>query len=274
MVGPPTRKAEAEPRICGRTGLSLVPADGTSIWRVAKTSYGPLNPEQRTATGDRGLWGRYDVPLHRTVYGALPVEAAYGESLAWARAKFSIDGPQMRDLFDDVDAQDTTSLREVVEQEWAGIGFGHMPPGAVPAGWRQERALHELELPSSGWFVDIEAAASVAAVGKSLRAALAALGVRALTVGHLRSEERRVTTTIADWVWHQVLDDGSLPHGVRFGSKHGSDWHCWAIWLRAVDDGRGLESEPVSDRGGSAIGPPDQNEALNRIGELFHLKIT
>lgn len=55
---------------------------------------------------------------------------------------------------------------------------------------------------------------------------------------------------IATWVREQILDDGSLPLGIRFRSKHGSGY-CWAYWLRRRDDG--LEDEPMSADSGQEI---------------------
>ncbi len=100
------------------TGLALRPAAGATIWRIAKTSFGALNPEERKTGSKAETWGRYDVRQHRTIYGASPIETAYGESLAWARMKLTLDQPQLRELFDDVDPDDTTSLREQVQQDW------------------------------------------------------------------------------------------------------------------------------------------------------------
>ena len=56
-------------RICGKTGLALV--DGPdSAYRVAKESYGPLNPQERgLLSDDRSLWYRFDTP-GRTIYAA------------------------------------------------------------------------------------------------------------------------------------------------------------------------------------------------------------
>lgn len=258
-------------RVCTSTGLALV---GTTpqqtIWRIAKTSYGPLNPPHRAGTGSRLDWGRYDVPGHRTVYGAAPPQAAYAESIAFARPAFDAGTVLMRDLFDDVDPLDNTPLFEVIDRQWADRD--HQPPGLLAAGWRQERLIYELRLPETGWFVDIEAAVSVAAVAGGLGKELARLGLRTLTVADLRGPDRTVTTTIAKWVRAQTLDDGSLPHGVQFGSKHGSDWHCWAVWLRAVDDGKTLSEEPTQSDDGHEIQRRELNPPLAEVADLFQIR--
>lgn len=265
----------AESTICKKTGLRLLPAVGQEAWRLAKTSFGPLNPPARPADGDRGEWGRYDVAEHRTVYSATPACAAYAESLASLRPGFSqIVGEhrvrlRTRDLFDD-DSDDGRTLDEIVETEWAERH--HMPAGSVDLRWRDARKLYKVTMPRQGWFIDIEASDSVAALAKHLGCDLAPLGIEYLTVGDLRGTSRPVTTTIAAWLWHQVLEDGSVPHGIRFGSKHGNDWTCWAIWLRAVDDGKELISEPTTADDGRCIEARYQNDDLDRIVRLFGLK--
>jgi len=256
--------------VCAKTGLLLRPAARQTIWRVAKISYGALNPLPRVEGADRGDWGRYDVAGHRTAYGASPREATYGEALASQRLKFTHSAPTWQDLFDDAPPLGVDSLLEAVEREWEKEGY--MPPGTVSGGWRHDRLVYELRLPASGWFIDIERAESIAVISRALKDELAALGLEHLTVGDLRSERRELTTIIAGWLREQVLDDGSLPHGVQSGSKHDSEWTCWAIWLRALDDGKPVAAEPTKADSGTEIKVCDQNPELHRVVELFDLK--
>lgn len=256
--------------VCAATGLLLRPAARRRIWRVAKTSYGALNPQSRVVGADTSDWGRYDVAGHRTAYGASPKEATYGESLASQRLKLAKNAPTWEALFDDPPPPGVTSLLEAVEREWSDRHY--MPPGTVAAGWRQERLIYELRLPTSGWFIDIERAESIAAISRSLKDELAGLGLEHLTVSDLRSERRDVTTTVAGWLRDRVLDDGFLPHGIQFGSKHDSAWTCWAIWLRGVDDNKPVSAEPTKSAAGSEIKVCDQNPELQRIVQLFDLK--
>jgi hypothetical protein len=257
-------------RQCSKTGLQLEPASGQRIWRIAKTSYGPLNPQERKAQSHRRDWGRYDVLGHRTIYGASPAVASYAESLAAQRLRFTREGPALTELFDDLDPDDQTSLLEAVERDWAERN--HMAPGTVAAGWRLERRLYELRLPRNGWFVAIERAESITAVSAALKSELGDLGLDQLSVGDLRSEHRVLTTTIADWVWHQTLDDGTKPHGIRFGSKHDSTWSCWAIWLRAVDDGKRLSAELTKSDKGAHILDCEHNPEMARVMKLFKIR--
>ena len=175
----------------------------------------------------------------------------------------------LADLFDDV-APGSGSLLDAVREDWAERN--HMQPGRVPQGWRQDRLVYELSLPANGWFIDIERAESIAVIGAALQHQFVTLGIDSLTTAELRGSRREVTTMVADWLRGQTLDDGTLPHGIMFGSKHDSSWHCWAIWLRAVDDGKTKAAEPTKATKGSEIDPCEHNPALRHIVNLFNLK--
>ena len=65
-----------------------------------------------------------------------------------------------------------------------------------------------------------------------------------MTLTHLTGDDRVLTTAIATGLRDEVtLDDGTLPLGIRFLSKHGHPAQgtgiCWAYWMRYVD--RGLD---------------------------------
>lgn len=248
-------------RVCESTGLTLTPSQAVQAFRIAKESYGPMNPPVRRV-GDRGTWGRYDVINHRTIYAGSPQEGSYAESLAFARPAIDVE---LQDLFDEDDS--FGSIEDEVLKEWSERH--HMPPGQVAAAWRQERKIHQLELPATGWFVEIETADSIAALTRHLAASLSMAGIERLTTAHLRGENRALTTSFAEWIHKQVLDDGSLPLGIVYGSKHDSDWRNWAIWLRAVDDGKSVSSEPTRVLSADLIDDPGHNEPLQRICGLF-----
>lgn len=271
-MGP--RRSQARPyvdpagRQCERTGVWLVPAEDF-IWRLAKESWGPLNPRRRPAAGDRSTWSRYDVAGHSTVYGGHPEVAAYAESLAEFKVALSAEQTSLRDLFDEGldDVDPDASLLSAIDSEWDNLQ--HMRPGQIPRAWRAERRFHRLT-PPTGWFVDVERSQTISAVSQGLRGELAGLSVEELTTGNLRGEDRMVTTTIAGWLWALVLDDGSLPLGVRYGSKHDSSWSCWAVWLRATDDGN-PSGEQITASDGAEIADCDHNRPLAEVARLFRL---
>jgi hypothetical protein len=256
----------ASTRVCQKTGLVLVKAKEAASWRIAKTSYGAMNPLVRETGEDRAGWGRYDVLNHRTIYAARPEDAAYAESLAFARP--ALGQITMGDLFSSMSAP-SRKLMDVVAEEWAERG--HMAPGTLPAGWRLDRLIHRIDLDQSGWFIDVESSDSVATIREQLAQTWVAMGLEEFTVAALKGENRAVTTAVADWLWHQVLDDGSLPLGVQFRSKHGSNWRCWAAWLRQTDDGYPEREETTADAG-SEIKLPDHNPPLAHVATMFGIK--
>lgn len=227
-----------------------------------------MNPPVRTAS-DRAEWGRWDVADSRTIYAGIPQECGYAETLAWARPAIDID---LADLFDPSEGETAADLGGLTltteaESEWSSRH--HMGVGKVAAGWRQERLIHELTLPESGWFVQVDAAETISAITRRWPDILASAGVQQLTTAHIHGEQRPLTTTLGEKIRGEVLWDGSLPHGVTYVSKHDSQWRCWAIWLRALDDGKPLSSEPTKAGHGAPIEPPATNPALHKVCGLF-----
>ena len=75
-------------RVCARTGLVLVASAGEAAYRVALSSYGPLNPPVRGPVGSEvSSWSRYDTYDGRTVYTASTPGCAFDEVLAGFRRR-------------------------------------------------------------------------------------------------------------------------------------------------------------------------------------------
>ena len=55
---------------------------------------------------------------------------------------------------------------------------------------------------------------------------------------------------------------GSLAHGITYSSKSGVNYTCYAVWLRALDDGKTLRSEPTRVVGGMRF-----SSRIRRIGK-------
>jgi hypothetical protein len=201
-----------------------------------------MNPKRRPIDDDRSKWSRWDVPGHRTLYGATQEKTAFREVIQYIAP--ALPPTPMTDLFDDVDDNDASTLDEQVAAELPQ--HGAMAPRSISKGWRDERTIYSLRLAPSGWFVDVAAAQSISAIGIALQDPLQELGVNELTLHELTGSDtdKKITTTIAEWVRSVILDDGSLPHGIMYRSKWGADWETWAFWLRRVDDGFPLEIEP------------------------------
>lgn len=263
----------ADIKICGVTGLALVPSAGRPGRRIQKVSYGAMAPLQRPIDEDPAHWGRYDVAGHRTIYVASTGEGAYAESLANQRISNRLRTIRLSDVFDDSESTDSPdAVLTAITREWNQL-FASMTPGKVVMGWRDARLEYPMTLPEEGWLVDVEASSTIAVLNANLRQELGDLGVDYLSVGDLRGERRAVTTMVAKWIHSRVLEDGSLPHGISYGSKHGTDYLCWAIWLRNMDDGRDSHTEPTKAGVGLEIKLPSHNPPLDKVAKQFGLKI-
>ncbi|HJT90809.1 MAG TPA: RES domain-containing protein [Mycobacterium sp.] len=253
----------------------LVGGQVDTVWRVAMTSYGPLNPPVRSDYGrnDRGGWSRWDVAGHRTIYAATCRVGALAEAIAPLRVAINLP---LTDLFTDdepFDADDDwfDDLPDTVSKEWRDERH-YMGVGQIAASWRISRGLYELRLPRNGWFVDIADSASVHVLEDSADQWMPAKRYgKPLTLSQLTGSDRMLTTSAAEWVWKQVLDDKSLPHGIYYPSKYGTDWGCLAIWLRAVDSGRSAKAEPTRQVRTHVIETADRD--VIRMADRFNLRL-
>lgn len=78
-------------------------------------------------------------------------------------------------------------------------------PWAVNVNWQMSRSLHRVTMPATA-------------------------------LSGTTSEDRAVTTILAEHIRSQTLFDGSRPLGIEFSSKTGYGT-CWAWWDRRSDDG-------------------------------------
>lgn len=250
--------------ICSVTGIALLPSEGHRVYRLAKPSFGPLNPRQRplSSVNGRGDWNRYDIPGERTIYAATRQEAAYGELLG------ALKRPQQRmlasELFDDV--VDDVTVDDLIGQDWKDAGK-RLPPYVVDIYWLYEMRLYTVTLPAAGWLIDAEHSRTVTYLHNHIPLNLVERSIAAVTVSDLRSEDRYLTTNLAEQLARAQLEDHTVAVGVRYGSKHGSDWECWAVWLR--DD---VVSTMAADDG-ELVGEPEFNAALREVLHTYGLTV-
>lgn len=241
--------------------------------RIAKPSYGPLNPPLRPEAPDVGAWGRWDIPNGRTIYAVDDVGIAYREVLAYLAPAVGVRNTKLADIFveDEDAADDPRTLLTAITTEWEELW--RIDPHKIVRGWRDARRLYVLTPPETGWIVDIEHQESIDALNLGLAQVLAKAGLSRLTCAHLLGEDRRLTVLAASWVHRQVLDDGSLPHGINFSSKHGSNGVCWAIWLRRIDDGHDASRELTKVKDQQLIEDVGRNPDLKAAADAFGLTI-
>ena len=232
------------PRTCSATGFRLLPATGGEGYKVGKTIYNPLTALTRSPDQHRDEWSRYDVVLRQTVYLAETRECAYAEVLASFKRPAGSDDPLAKDA--EALGMSVEEFIEEIAAEWAERDF--MGLGSVPAGWRHDRGMYVIELPSDGWWIDIEHPDSIAALEVHGGSTMRMHDVTALTTAHLRGDNRSLTTTLAEYAYRAPLDDGTYPRGIHFGSKHGAYW-CKAVLMEEGNNRPGdllaLSPEPI-----------------------------
>ncbi|WP_159078214.1 hypothetical protein [Homoserinimonas hongtaonis] len=124
-----------------------------------------------------------------------------------------------------------------IVEEWNALGT--MRASWLPTAFREGRELYTISFPE-GWWVDITKMETIAALNK-LAEEIDGLPEE-LTLGHLTGNDREITTAIATLLRTKIeLDDGTVPLGIEFGTKHGQPagggGTCWAYWMRQLDVG-------------------------------------
>ena len=240
--------------------MALVPASGQTVFRLAKPSYGPLNPQRRTFTSadDRSGWNRFDLPGEQTIYAASTPEGAYGELLGSLKKPTPMLASR---LFDD--AGDAT-VEELVAEDWAALGK-KLSPYEVDINWLYEFHLYTMTLPQEGWLVDSEHSRTVTFLQGNIPLRLWERSFHSVTVSDLRCEDRFVTTHLAEQLANARLTEGDKAIGLRYGSKHGSDWSCWTIWLR------NNVAQSFAVDGGDPVKAPVHNPVLAKVLETYNL---
>lgn len=236
-------------RQCTLTGLSIIEGP-VSMYRVAVCwpDRGPLNPKERRddRLEDRKDWNRFDTP-GLTIYGADQRVTAFTESLAYK-------APSARNyagLAEEARYLGISLFELLDELRRAGLPVDGMDPD-----WRLDREIYRLSFPSLPW-VDLTHPDTLIAIKGSGTA-----GADRMTMADLTGDDRAITTSVAQWIRGQLLDNGGTAAGLRYPSKFGfSDGdYCYAGFLAAPDTGctsTGVEFS-VSD--------PDLAEAVRRTG--------
>lgn len=239
-------------RICHNTGLALV-AGPVSSFRIARESYGALAPRPREVGDDPNNWSRYDT-VGRTIYSCADRVTAYMELLAPYRTKINEERRALQPAADAVGMSLEDYWNEVVS-EWDEAG--KMKATWLPRAFREGRALYTLQYPE-GWWIDVTATETIAALHDLFEGPWPTAhgeSEEPLTLADLTGDDRVLTAAIAQLIRDNVqLDDGTLPLGIQFLSKHGrpagGSGLCWAYWMRQLDSGlkepaQVVDTEPI-----------------------------
>lgn len=224
---------------CRRTGLALTPGPSRAV-RVARQSYGPLDPIERRPDSPVEGWSRYDT-LGRTVYACAARQTAYMELLAPYRSDVNRERQALQPVADHMGIPLETLWAEIVD-DWERAGTAKA--NRLPTVFREGRALYTLEFPE-GWWADIAATETLTALDDLFAdswGTSVGLVTSQLTLQHITSDDRSITTAIATLLREYVtLEDETAPLGIEFPSKHGhpadGTGACWAYWMRGRDAG-------------------------------------
>lgn len=203
--------------VCERTGLALVPASEQQTFRLAKPSYGVLNPLVRglSSSEDRAGWNRFDLSGEQTIYCASSPEGAYGELLGALKISGTYRGQ------DYLDGVGDAGLYSLIAEDWAGLG--KRPPGVVDIDWLHAHRMYTVAMPPSGWFVEIEHARTLTYLSGHIPLPLWERSIAEITVSEIRSSDRHITTELAGTLAAAVLAKRSPALGVHYHSKHGTE---------------------------------------------------
>jgi hypothetical protein len=240
-----------------------------SAYRISRSSRGAFDPVPRSGGEDVTGWSRYDT-IERTLYASDDKLTAYMELLAPYRTEIASKRRALQPVADFMGVPLSDLWRDIVA-EWEEAG--DMATKWLPRAFREGRAMYTLSFPIGSW-IDITATETLAAMPELFGDRwLTADGelTDPLTLSHLTGDDRVLTTAIAAALRERIeLDDGTLPLGIRFLSKHGRPSSgtglCWAYWMREVD--HGLDEPSVV----TAVEPIAENDEVFKAAQA-HCKI-
>jgi hypothetical protein len=247
--------------------IAVAPPLG-GFYRIARGDADPFTPpDWSRADPEDGTFGnRFDDPgaiagrptneRFRTIYCTTQRDAAFGETLA----RFRLSIPLLAQLANIDDAQ-------TIEAALSGvIDDSDKYRGVVPTDWRLRRRIGHTLIDPDLRFVDVAAAETV----QRLRSTLAPLGqvlnLPDIDLSSLTSSQRAMTQACARMIYEEIDEHGRpLYAGVRYPSRLGEDWECWAVFddrIRHAPGWPALSCPIVAE-------DPD----LERVASMFHLSI-
>lgn len=219
-------------------------APTAGLWRVARGDNPltvPLRPKPNEASGATA--NRFD-PINMdfgVLYFGSTLQACFAETLARLRP--------------------SPAMLALVEEDWKANDF--MAVGAVAADWRQRRTAVHVSLSADAIFVDVDSPVTHQFLRKELADELIALGVEDIDVGTVRGKDRRLTRALSEWTYRQQGDEGPIYSGLRYESRLGSQWECWAVFDDEAIDVVATEARSIT------LDMPE----LVEIAELFELQL-
>lgn len=241
--------------------LALIQPPAGGMYRISRAPGDPFDLPDWDRAGDDGTFGnRFDDPgavlgiprqeRYRVVYCATQREAAFGE----VTARFRLDPRLIQGLAgitdDDEPIEDT--LNGIVDPL-------HHDHGLLGYDWLQRRRLGHTMIESDTLFVDIAHANSLAHLNVVLAPLFDSLDIREFDMSSVTGPSRRLTQIASRYLFRQGFA------GVRYTSRLGRNWDCWALFENRYRHRMGFPSP------GSTISPDDAD--LAAVAKRFGLSI-
>lgn len=149
----------------------------------------------------------------------------------------------------------------------ADASYETYPAGEIGMDWVSTRVISSAWV--SGWFCDVTASKTIAALRPTFLPIARDLGLPDFDAAALKlATPRTLTQNVASFLYSQPTGiDGDPFAGVRFSSRHGDELQMWALFERNGDDPRSKSLDVVEQHRPD----PDDDEELRRAMELHRL---
>lgn len=232
---------------------------------MARAVPGPFEPPSWGYVGEDGTFGnRFDDPrMHlpevdrfRVIYCATERQVAFAETLARMRPSLrSLAGIR---LVDDDDAL-APSVPNASDPEFPYRGL-------IGENWRLPRVIGHTILNADMPFVDLGTASTSQYLRSVLAREAVEHGATDIDQSLLMESNRGFTRVVARHFYEQLNEDGSAKFaGIRYISRHDTNWECWAVFADRMIHIPGMPGFPET------IYPDDPD--LLQIAGLFDLTI-
>lgn len=254
-----------EEHTCETSGLHLLPAGGEEAFRVAKDRYGALSAKENDVIGPWPIGpsgyaedarGRFDT-IGRTIYLAESRKCSYAEVLNPFRARRAAIARVAERIGCNPDEYMERVVAEAEEN-------GRSRPWAIDVDWQMDRSMYSIQMPASGWWVQIDHPDSFSALEHLTEPVTGFTErLRMMTEARVMSEDRALTTLMAQAIRNQTLHDGSEALGISYRSQT-SYGRCWAYWDRRSDESLDPSTHDLVQCESNNVGPdPDFNEVAD-----------
>lgn len=218
--------------------ITLVPPPAGGVYRIARGPESPFSFPDWGRVGTDGTFGnRFDDPSgrdgrshdhhFRPLYCATHLAAAFGETMA----RFRVD-PTLRAALARINDDEPldAALLGAVDPDYPDHG-------RLDATWLLRRRIGHAIVPSDLPFADVGHVSTIQYLNDFFADDLRAFGLADLDVSALTSRHRPLTQRVARHLYDMTDPAGNpLVAGIRYISRFGTNWECWAIFEGRVSN--------------------------------------